>query len=502
MISTKTVVVLGSAYGGARAAQLLAAGIPKEWRILLIDRNSHTNNAYILPRLSVLPGHEHKAFIPNTKVFMTDQPPELHRRLQAHITSFSQKSLTLSQAFPEHGLPTQTVDFDFAIYALGSQLPAPLNLWGTDASGNPIPRKPSKGRQLPIYRGLKTEGIAWLQAHQKLIEESPSVLVVGGGALGIQFATDIATVHPTKPVTLLHSRDRLLPRFDEGMHVGIIQALESISNVDVILGERLDLSSVDEKPGKTNERGQRIVRTVKGREIAADLILLCTGQSPNTELLREMDPSTVNPGDRLAHVLRTMQLGVLPPQDIPTTEKPSRPVGVVVQENQTAHEPVSPESTSELASAVEKIALADAEASNDNGEGTSPSSNDDTQPEEVAVEEPLAKTPYPNIFVIGDAADAFGAIPAGHNAYYQAEIAARNVLHLIKRAEGVEGLEEPLERYQPGLPAIKVSLGLGKSIYQSRGQIGHVSNVPDDLQAASLWPFFGIIITNDDQMYE
>lgn len=28
-------------------------------------------------------------------------------------------------------------------------------------------------------------------------------------------------------------------------------------------------------------------------------------------------------------------------------------------------------------------------------------------------------TPYPHIFAIGDAADAFGAIPAGHNAFAQ-----------------------------------------------------------------------------------
>lgn len=34
----------------------------------------------------------------------------------------------------------------------------------------------------------------------------------------VEFATDIAAVHPTKHVTLLHSRLRLLPRFDEAMH--------------------------------------------------------------------------------------------------------------------------------------------------------------------------------------------------------------------------------------------------------------------------------------------
>lgn len=166
---------------------------------------------------------------------MTEKPPILHRRLQATVTSFSANSLTLNSSFPEHGIPTEKLDFDYAIYALGSHLPAPLNLWGTDSTGNPVPPKPSKGKQLPMYRGFKAEGIEWMKVHQKIIEDAPSVLVVGGGALGIrtsqstlcisdlvkypiEFTTDIAAVHPTKKVTLLHSRSRLLPRYDEGMH--------------------------------------------------------------------------------------------------------------------------------------------------------------------------------------------------------------------------------------------------------------------------------------------
>ncbi|EEB88279.1 hypothetical protein MPER_13967, partial [Moniliophthora perniciosa FA553] len=88
----------------------------------------------------------------------------------------------------------------------------------------------------------------------------------------------------------------------------VLKGLESL-DVNVILGERLDLCSVNDEPVKLNDSGQRVVRTVKGREVAADLILLCTGQIPNTGLLKEMDESTVNPDDSLAHVLRTMQLG-------------------------------------------------------------------------------------------------------------------------------------------------------------------------------------------------
>ena len=33
-----------------------------------------------------------------------------------------------------------------------------------------------------------------------------------------EFATDIADIYPTKEITLVHSRDHLLPRFDKWMH--------------------------------------------------------------------------------------------------------------------------------------------------------------------------------------------------------------------------------------------------------------------------------------------
>lgn len=36
-----------------------------------------------------------------------------------------------------------------------------------------------------------------------------------------------------------------------------------------------------------------------------------------------------------------------------------------------------------------------------------------------ATAETEVPTPYPHIFVVGDASNAFGAIQAGHNAHYQ-----------------------------------------------------------------------------------
>lgn len=62
------------------------------------------------------------------------------------------------------------------------------------------------------------------------------------------------------------------------------------------------------------------------------------------------------------------------------------------------------------------------------------------------------------LFAIGDCAEAFGAIQSGNAAYYQAEVAVRNVVRLIQRQAGEEADE--LEGYKPNPPQIKVTLGL------------------------------------------
>ncbi|KAJ3855306.1 hypothetical protein EV368DRAFT_72357 [Lentinula lateritia] len=409
----KTVVVLGGAYAGARTVQ----------RIVPVDRNTgilirSSQDVYVFPRLAILPGHEHKGY------------PTRHQDLCLHasVRSVHSSYVVLDKSFPERGVPTPELRFDYLVYALGSRLPAPLDLWGSSPESGRASHKDAV--VFKPYAGTKQEGISWLKTHQEVIKSSDSILVVGGGALGIQFATDISAIYPNKTITLLHSRHRLLPRFDEKMHTEIMDALLA-SNIQVILGERLDMQSILFADAiKLNKLGQRVAKTLQGREVAADLILLCTGQKPNTHFLSAMDPRCVNAHDGLAHVLRTMQLDVI--------------------------------------------------LSTPNLDGS-----------DVAE----LSTPYPNIFVAGDAsADAFGAIPAGHTAYYQGEVAARNILRLIQRSEppskteisqdeGVlvtEEEEERLEHYAPGLPAIKISLGLTKSAYQANGVVRTADDgVPD-----------------------
>lgn len=470
---TKTVIVLGASYGGARAAQLLAAELPKEWRSILIDRNSHMNHVYVMPRFAVLPGHEYKAFIPLTNVFRDQPPNPKHITLQAHVTSIRPSCISITH----HDLTKETIPFDYLIYALGSHLPTPLDLWGSSSSSISSIDEARKIRVLhPMtptgvkYNGLKVEGIEWMKEKQRIVEEVPSVLIVGGGALGIQFATDIKSVYPSKQVTLLHSRKQVLPRFDMEMHLEVMKSMNEL-NVDVILGERLDLDSIPSSKVDSTTK-PTIVRTVTGREISADLLLLCTGQVPNTSMLQTMDPRIINPDNKFARVLKTMQLSR------PSTTSTSKPQ--------------NDKSDLEVVLGNLKIGI---------------STNDNTPAKDVVVPEETVDlekhSPYPHIFVTGDAADAFGAIPAGHNAYAQTEVAARNIIRLIgnsstSKENEAEALE--LERYTPKPPAIKVSLGLNKFVYQIGDKVGTMVGDNEDLNVASMWPLFGITVEKDEDM--
>jgi len=484
----KTVAVLGASYGGIRTAQILASELPQDWRVVLIDRNSHFNHLYVLPRFAVVQGHEHKAFIPYQDILRNASPISSSRHLFLHAQVISidgPNRLTLSRSFPELGLGSE-VEFDYMVYALGSHLPAPIDLWG------PVGDTQEKGEVVEEYgvehRGTKVGGIDWLRRFRRRIEHASSVLVVGGGALGIQYATDIAEVFPDKPVTLLHSRKRLLPRFDEEMHDEILAFLSASSNITTILGERLDL----DWSSKSTTTNERIVRTSTGREIRAGLVLLCTGQTPNTSLLQSLLPSSIveaGPSKGMIKVNRYLQIGV---PSIPLNSNLSQlPFHEGVMEEEVEQE------------------------------------QEGTEQEELYI-------PHSHMFAIGDAADAFGAINAGHNAYFQGEIAARNILQLISQSSPpsspssstssspssspslsspfplpssisptlLSSFSEPvveLHRYNPGPPAIKITLGLGKSLFEIGGLVGMKEERKDDQDVGLIWKMFGVEMREDGE---
>ena len=307
---------------------------------------------YAFPRVSILPGHEQKAFIPFTTMFTRGQDDAQrahagrHQLIHGTVTGLSERTVRYTPFVPRAGSarngdasddptgleegPEETLHFDYCIYSLGAKYPSPINVW-THQEGI-FKREPSPIREAISSRethaheinttaiastsstsasgvgakgvrettectGTKPEGISWMRAAQRRIEETEKILIVGGGALGVresspcgrvrvarttlnrcwgrsilmgavsEMATDIIATHgpSSKKITLLHSRSHLLNRFEPGMHDQTMKRMKEFG-IEVILGSRVDASFINKTEGGK-------VRTTDGREVEADLIV-------------------------------------------------------------------------------------------------------------------------------------------------------------------------------------------------------------------------------------
>jgi hypothetical protein len=110
-----------------------------------------------------------------------------------------------------------------------------------------------------------------------------------------------------------------------------------------------------------------------------------------------------------------------------------------------------------------------------------------------------------HIFVVGDAADAFGALNAGHSAAGQAVNAARNIARLVVLQEGGVSesqrkneawLQTSLEEYAPDPHKIKVSTGIGRAIVQNDGNNKKIYDQAEDLNVVNMWRGRGLDVSD------
>ena len=107
--------------------------------------------------------------------------------------------------------------------------------------------QPSPSKLKSIERD---DACAELQKLQQAVEAAETIAVIGGGAVGVELAGDIASYDRKKDVTLIHSRDQLLPRFARKLHEHVMDVFSKLG-IRIILGQRPQLShdSGDEKRG-------------------------------------------------------------------------------------------------------------------------------------------------------------------------------------------------------------------------------------------------------------
>ncbi|CAG7923154.1 unnamed protein product [Penicillium olsonii] len=108
------------------------------------------------------------------------------------------------------------------------------------------------------------------ESAQTIENATAGVVVVGGGAVGIEIAAEIKMLHPKLKVTLVHSRQQLLSSEDLPVEFKE-KTLEMLkeSNVEVVMGARLQ----ETVPADESTSAKLRLKLSDGRELFADHVI-------------------------------------------------------------------------------------------------------------------------------------------------------------------------------------------------------------------------------------
>ncbi|KAL7747499.1 Transmembrane channel-like [Sorochytrium milnesiophthora] len=232
------VVIIGGGFCGALVAQLLDP--MSRFHVTLIDTKSYFEYTPSVVRLIPDPKadsimYEHSEYIRNGQLVVA----MVNEVTPTHVIAGN----------GQHVLP-----FDYLVVASGSSYASNLKADHMSSS----------------YRAKKITN-----EHARL-DNARTVLVVGGGIVGVEVAAEIKSVYPNKQVTMVEANERLLKRNSRNVHATIFNHLTKTLGICVVLGDRL--TSYD-------QAGQEFVGH-SGTHYSADMVYICTGQTPRSDFMR------------------------------------------------------------------------------------------------------------------------------------------------------------------------------------------------------------------------
>lgn len=226
----RNIVIVGANFAGYQAARVISKNLPPNcpYRVVVVEPNSHFQFTWVLPRFCVAKGHEHKAFIPYGPG-LEGAPEGAVRWVQDWVAGLTKTHVLLRNTGEE-------IPYDYLIVATGSEVKEGL---------------PSRANETG-----KLESMQRMQAMQKRIEEANRIVVVGGGAAGVEVATDAKSLYPEKTVILVHSRSALMHRFGKGLQKAAYEGFEKLGG-ETILEDRV--VSEDKEAGTVTLRSGRVI---------------------------------------------------------------------------------------------------------------------------------------------------------------------------------------------------------------------------------------------------
>lgn len=237
----KKIVIIGGGFAGAYAAKHLE----KDFEVTLIDTKDYFEFTPSVLRALVKPSHVKKIQVMHT-----------HYLKNATVLRGTVKTVNSTYVLFDH----KKLPFDYLLICSGSRY-----------------NKPFKQKNVV----LATRGSVLRDYYHKLCE-AKSILIIGGGIVGVELAAEIAThCQEPKQITLAHSRDRIMQRNNQKTINYATNFLKK-HQVQLIFDGRV--------VGDTEDT----FVTKGGTKIKADLVFMCTGITSNSAFMQQHFKAQLN----------------------------------------------------------------------------------------------------------------------------------------------------------------------------------------------------------------
>lgn len=242
------VVILGGGFAGAMTVFNLCNDPEERFHVTLIDPKNYwedpTQQPMALPDPgeSVTQGRLANATVPFSKII---------NKNGKHIAGLA---MSISKTHVEVGSERTVVPFDTLVVNTGSAYNSCIKVVNPTLDYR--------------FRQMKAEA--------NVIKNSETILVIGGGLVGTEIVSNVATKYPEKKVLICQAGPYILPRVPEA-HDKVTAFWESLGNVEVHLNER-----VIEFDDMLQE-----YKTDKGNTFHAGKVIRATGYKPNTDFFKD-----------------------------------------------------------------------------------------------------------------------------------------------------------------------------------------------------------------------
>ncbi len=242
----KKVVIIGGGFAGA----MIAKKMQSSFDVTLIDNKDYFEFTPSVPRAIIEPEKikniqiQHKDYLTKARFF------------HDNVISIDKKNVNTYK--------NNKFYYDYLIICSGSRYNKPF-------------------KQENAF--LADRGTHITESNKKLIN-SKKVLIIGGGLVGVEIATEIVDKYKNKKIIIAQLDDKLIPRNNKKSSDYCYKFLKS-RGVEVILGQ------------KVVSYNKTLAVTNKKKRIRADMILLCTGIIPNSEFMKENFSKSIDEKGRI-----------------------------------------------------------------------------------------------------------------------------------------------------------------------------------------------------------